>query len=90
MAQKKATATEHARDEWQQAYGELRTIYKEREPVAQRALAAWDELREWDKRLEGAANHFIEKAKALEAADVQERAHKATKGRKARAKPVKA
>jgi hypothetical protein len=88
MAQKKASATKHARDEWQQAYGEFRTISKERAPVAQRALAAWDELREWDKRLEGAANNLIEKAKTLEAADVQERKPKATKARKPRAKSV--
>ncbi len=88
MAQKKATATEQAREELQQALRDLLTVRKQRQPSLERARAASDELREWNKKLETAANNLIAAANKLNTADVQERRPKATKARKPRAKSV--
>jgi uncharacterized protein YukE len=88
MAQNQVTATNEAQEELQQALRDLLTVRKQRQPSLERARAASDELREWNKKLETAANNLIAAANKLNAADVQARKPKATKARKPRAKSV--
>jgi chromosome segregation ATPase len=85
MARTRAAATKQARGRCNRAFQELKEVQAQREPFVQRLRAARDELHEWNKKLEAAANKLIAEAQTLAAAD---RAQKATKGRKPRPKPV--